>query len=64
MTRSASAVPCLVCGNSLMLRLARGRKSGKTFIMLICPVNGRHFRAFITDHHYVKGVLNKLEGQP
>jgi hypothetical protein len=62
MTTSASAVPCLVCGIPLMLRLARGRKSGKPFLMLICPVDGRHFRGFITQRDYVAGVLARLEG--
>ena len=56
-------VPCLVCGESLKVRLARGRKSGKPFLMLICPKDGRHFRAFVTDQHYMRGVLARLESQ-
>jgi hypothetical protein len=63
MTTSASAVPCLICDTPLMLRLVRGRKSGKPFLMLICPVDGRHFRGFITYRDYVAGVLARLEGQ-
>ena len=54
-------VPCPLCGQPLDLRLARGRKSGKPSVMLICPRDGRHFRGFITDREYVQGVLNKLE---
>ena len=62
MTNVAQHVPCLVCGTSLELRLAKGRKSGKPFIMLICPKDGRHFRGFINDQTYVKEVLARLEG--
>jgi hypothetical protein len=29
--------------------------------MLICPIDGRHFRGFITHRPYVKQVLDKLE---
>jgi hypothetical protein len=64
MTLAASSVPCLICGTPLILRLARGRKSGKPFLMLICPIDGRHFRGFITHRDYVAGVLARLEGQP
>ena len=59
----SQAIPCLICGRALTLRLARGRKSGKPFLMLICPQDGRHFRGFINDQTYVKQVLAKLEGQ-
>jgi hypothetical protein len=45
------------------LRTARGRKSGKVFLMLVCPQDGRHFRGFINDQGYVKQVLARLEGQ-
>jgi hypothetical protein len=62
MTPSPS-VPCLVCATPLALRLVRGRKSGKPFLMLICPIDGRHFRGFITQRDYVAGVLARLEGQ-
>ena len=31
--------------------------------MLICPVDGRHFRGFITHRDYVSGVLARLESQ-
>lgn len=63
MTPVSPSVPCLICGSPLILRLARGRKSGKPFLMLICPQDGRHFRGFINDQGYVKEVLNKLEHQ-
>ena len=62
MIPSTPAVPCVVCRTPLTLRLARGRKSGKPFLMLICPADGRHFRGFINDQDYVKRVLARLEG--
>lgn len=55
-------IPCLVCQHPLSLRLARGRKSGKTFLMVICPQDGRHFRGFINDRAFLDGVLARLEG--
>ena len=56
-------VTCLVCQQPLTLRLARGRKSGKPFLMLVCPQDGRHIRAFINDKEYVAGVLARLEAR-
>ena len=48
---------CLICGSPLSVRVARGRKSNKPFLMLVCPKDGRHFRAFISDKAYVGKVL-------
>ena len=59
---TANAIPCLICQEPLFLRSATGRKSGKPFLMLICPQDGRHFRAFINDQQYVASVLARLEG--
>ncbi|HZA21349.1 MAG TPA: hypothetical protein VFA32_01880 [Dehalococcoidia bacterium] len=59
---SSPGIPCIVCGTSLTLRTARGRKSGKVFLMLVCPADGRHLRAFINDETYVRQVLARLEG--
>ena len=59
---SPSQSPCPVCRQPLALRIARGRKSGKTFLMLICSHDARHFRGFINDRTYVDGVLSRLEG--
>ena len=52
---------CPICGQHLLVRLARGRKSGKVFVMLICSQDGRHFRGFINHIPYVKQVLDNLE---
>lgn len=54
---------CPLCGEALAVTLARGRKSGKPSIMLICPEDGRHFRGFITYRPYVEEVLSKLEAK-
>ena len=56
-----STLRCPVCGLGLSLDLARGRRSGKPFLMLVCPRDGRHFRAFINDASYVRQVLERLE---
>ena len=65
MTQSAdpTALACHICGANLSVRLAEGRKSGKPFIMLHCPVDGRHIRAFVADREYVRNVLDRLEAK-
>ena len=60
---NAQAIPCLICGEPLVVRLAKGRRSHKPFVMLLCARDGRHFRAFINDQAYVHQVLARLEGQ-
>ena len=62
MSTSKAQPPCPVCRQPLDLRIARGRKSGKTFLMLICAHDARHFRGFINDRTFVDGVLSRLEG--
>ncbi|NQT72460.1 MAG: hypothetical protein HQ553_06780 [Chloroflexi bacterium] len=54
-------LPCPVCASTLTVRLAHGRRSGKPFVMLICPSDGRHIRAFINDHKFVSSILATLE---
>ncbi len=54
---------CPVCGTGLEVRLARGRKSGKAFIMAVCPVDGRHIRSFINDAEYVRRVIERLDAR-
>jgi hypothetical protein len=44
----------------MVFRVAQGRKSGKKFIMVRCPVEGRHFRGFISDQEYVREVLSRV----
>ena len=54
---------CPVCGTGLEVRLAKGRNSGKAFIMAVCPVDGRHMRAFSNDAEYVRQVIERLEAR-
>ena len=56
-------IVCPVCRCPLDLRLARGRKSGKPFIMLVCARDGRHFRGFINHRPFVEEVFVNLEGK-
>ena len=57
-------INCPICGVEIEVRPARGRKSGKPSLMLICPVDGRHLRAFIADQEYVKKVHDNTENLP
>ena len=58
---SYPALQCPVCGSAIDIRLAKGRTSGKPFLMLVCPTDGRHFRGFINDRGYVSNVVTRLE---
>ena len=51
-------IGCPVCTTPLSVRVAKGRKSNKPFIMLKCDTDGRHFRGFITQQDYVQKVLD------
>jgi predicted RNA-binding Zn-ribbon protein involved in translation (DUF1610 family) len=67
MDNNSQKLPCLVCGTQLAVRVARGRKSGKPFVMIICPRDGRHFRGFVGDREYVSRVARAaglLGGEP
>ena len=59
MTVNSSTLPCPVCHQTLDLRMAQGRKSGKPSLMLICPQDGRHFRGFISDKQTVQAVVDR-----
>ena len=52
---------CLICGDPLIIRPSRSRKTGKPSIMIVCPNDGRHFRGWITYQPYVKEVMDKME---
>ena len=66
--RNASAYSntpeCLVCGEGLDLRRTKGRNSKKPSLMFICPIDGRHFRAFVTYQPYVDAVLTSMNDHP
>jgi hypothetical protein len=48
---------CPICAAVLSIRAAKGRKSNKPFIMMLCPQDGRHFRGFITDQEFINKVV-------
>ena len=54
---------CHICNTPLAVRAAKGRKSNKPFVMFICPKDGRHFRAFVTDKAYVEDVRRRAEAK-
>ena len=56
-----TTLPCHICQAALKVTLARGRKSGKPFVMLACPEDGRHIRAFIADRTYVENLIGQAE---
>ena len=58
-----SGLHCHLCGNPLDVRLARGRKSGKPFVLMVCPVDGRHIRAFVGDADYVRKLMDQVEAK-
>ncbi len=51
---------CPVCSTPLQLSPAKSRRSKKpkTFLMLRCPADGRHFRGFIQDVEFVGKVVD------
>lgn len=55
------AIPCPVCQLALSVRPSQGRKSGKPFLMFICPQDGRHFRGFIAHQGFMHQVLERLD---
>ena len=58
----ASEIGCPVCGRVLNVGVTNSRK-GKVALVLVCPEDGRHFRAFINDPAYVRSVLETLAVQ-
>ena len=55
-------IPCPVCGEALRLSPASSRraKNMKAFLMLACPISGKHFRGFIGDQPFVARVIESL----
>ena len=52
---------CPVCKNGLVVELKEKERNGRFYLMLVCPVDGAHFRAFINDRDYVAGVMVDLK---
>jgi hypothetical protein len=55
------SLQCPVCKDPMAFQLAKGRKSGKPFLMVKCLRDGRHFRGFVGDQVYVRKLLELLE---
>jgi predicted RNA-binding Zn-ribbon protein involved in translation (DUF1610 family) len=60
-SKSNQSLQCPVCGEAMAFQIARGRKSGKPFLMVKCLQDGRHFRGFVGDKIYVEKLLEHLE---
>ena len=56
-----NSINCPVCGEPLAVSPAKSRKAKKpkTFLFLKCPLDGRHFRAFINDQEFVTETLER-----
>jgi hypothetical protein len=59
--KSNQSLQCPVCNEPMAFQIARGRKSGKPFLMVKCLRDGRHFRGFVGDKEYVTRLLVRLE---
>ena len=55
-----NSIGCPVCRTPMELSPAKSRKAKKpkTFLMLVCPEDGRHFRGFINDKSFVSQVVD------
>ena len=51
---------CPVCEAELKVTTSTS-KAGKVALVLVCPRDGRDFRAFINNREYVRRVLDSLE---
>jgi hypothetical protein len=60
-TQPNQSLQCPVCNEPMAFQIARGRKSGKPFLMVKCLRDGRHFRGFVGDREYVTRLLERLE---
>jgi hypothetical protein len=60
-TKPNQSLQCPVCNEPMAFQIARGRKSGKPFLMVKCLRDGRHFRGFVGDREYVTRLLERLE---
>jgi predicted RNA-binding Zn-ribbon protein involved in translation (DUF1610 family) len=60
-TKPNQSLQCPVCGDPMAFQIARGRKSGKPFLMVKCLRDGRHFRGFVGDKEYVTRLIERIE---
>jgi hypothetical protein len=54
------ALTCPVCGEPLNVRLVQSKR-GMLSLMLVCPEEGRHFRAFLNDQDYIAEVTSRVD---
>ncbi len=54
------SIPCLICRGPVNLTLHTRKKPGKPFLMLLCQIDSRHYRAFINDEAYVRNIAATL----
>jgi len=55
-------VNCPVCEEALRVTITKSSR-GKAALMMFCPRDGRHFRAFVNDRPFVAKVLASLEAK-
>lgn len=55
-------VRCPVCQEPLRASVTRSAK-GRVALMMVCPRDGRHFRAFVNDRAFVGKVVASLEAK-
>ena len=53
---------CPVCSESLSMEARQNPRNNRVFLMLVCPADGAHFRAFINDRDYVAETIKRLGG--
>ena len=53
-------ISCPVCGAGLKVSTTKSKR-GKVALVLVCPKDGRDFRAFINNQDYIQRVLASLE---
>jgi hypothetical protein len=51
---------CPVCRSGLKVTTSKS-KAGKVALVLVCPRDGRDFRAFINNREYIQRVLDSVE---
>ena len=54
-------ISCPVCGVQLKVNTCTS-KAGKGALVLVCPRDGRDFRAFTNNREYIREVFDSLEG--
>ncbi len=54
------AICCPVCGAGLKVTTCTS-KTGKVALVLVCPKDGRDFRAFINNREYVRRVMDSID---